>query len=336
MTELLDIYTRLSKQALGNYTTLGDNVCVSKATGLSLGEHCEARKQYCFLYHNQCKCFECRSMILAGETILSSGICVLSQVFKRAFPSSEYHSYHAKRRLLHMPIVFIHVGKPASGCSELLLMELILGANYRKVAEFLNARFGTQSTEATPNLTRSELQDLLAFAQSDRERECIRVAAFKASGLSSTAARKQWGLQNMTKRVDRVQKYIGETQDMRMCIEDLGSTGEKAILQTYGIRGTSDDESSDDSDISCEDDDSPSHTILPSSVVVPSKEIILKMLSESQYNWFEFLDQYGCDELSEEELECVFSKLMEGTSLNAHHKELLEQDDLEVKEKQLP
>ncbi len=55
--KLLDIYNRWSKQVLGNYTTLGD-VCVSKVTGLTLGEYYEFHKQYWFQYHNQQTCFE--------------------------------------------------------------------------------------------------------------------------------------------------------------------------------------------------------------------------------------------------------------------------------------
>ena len=83
MTELLNIYySKLSTQAIGNYTRLGDNVCASKVTDLSLSE---VRRQYCLLCHDQQKCFQWRSMVQAGQMILSGGISVLAHVFKTAF-----------------------------------------------------------------------------------------------------------------------------------------------------------------------------------------------------------------------------------------------------------
>ena len=55
----------------------------------------------------------------------------------------DYHSSHAKQRLLQMLVAVIHVGAPTSGCSELLVMELIQGVDYQKFAYFLNARCST-------------------------------------------------------------------------------------------------------------------------------------------------------------------------------------------------
>lgn len=336
MTELLNIYSKLSTQ-VGDYTKLGDDgiVCVSKVTDLSLAEYCEVRTQYCLLRHDQQKCFECRSLVRAGQMILSDGICSLAQVFKTAFPCIDYHSSHAKQRLLQMPVAVFRVGAPTSGRSELLVMELVQGVDYQKLALFLNARCSPTSTKATPNLTKCELKQLLSFSQSDRERESIRFAVYKASGLSVTAARKLWGLENMTERVKRVTECIEETHSIRMCIEDLAKARDRAVLHSYGIT-LSGDESSDDSDSSCESSDDtfyqnqpslPSDTpSLPPSDMpsLPSDEVILKVLSESQFNWLEFLDRFDCDE-SSEALEQVFSKLMEATVLNVHQKELLQQ-----------
>ena len=42
-------------------------------------------------------------------------------------------------------------------------------------------------------MTKDHLGQLLALAQSDRERECIKYAVFKTSGLSASAARKFYG-----------------------------------------------------------------------------------------------------------------------------------------------
>ena len=92
-------------------------------------------KEYCFLHHDQEKCFDCRSMIEAGQMILESGICALAHVFKASFPLSKYHSSHAKQRLMQMPIA-IRIGHPTSGSSEVMVMELTQAIDYEKVAFF--------------------------------------------------------------------------------------------------------------------------------------------------------------------------------------------------------
>lgn len=48
-------------------------------------------------------------MITAGEMILKYGIVLTSDVFKTAFLTVTYHSVNAKRRLLQMPVIAIHV-----------------------------------------------------------------------------------------------------------------------------------------------------------------------------------------------------------------------------------
>ena len=40
------------------------------------------------------------------------------------------------------------------------------------------------------------------FAQSDRERECIRYAIFKTSGVTQTEAKRLFGFENMSFRSD--------------------------------------------------------------------------------------------------------------------------------------
>lgn len=44
-------------------------------------------------------------------------------------------------------------------------------------------------------MSKLELKELLKLAQSDRERESLCYVVYKASGISATAARKQYGLE---------------------------------------------------------------------------------------------------------------------------------------------
>ena len=95
---------------------------------------------------------------------------------------------------------------------------------------FLNARCSNATTKTPPNLSKCELKQLLSLAQSDRERECIRFAAYKASGLSATGARKHWGMVNEAQRVKQISECIEETRDIRMCVDDLAESQSRLLM----------------------------------------------------------------------------------------------------------
>ena len=48
-------------------------------------------------------------MIQAAEIVLKDGIFSMATVFKTVFPNVTYHTLNAKRHLLQMPIVAIHI-----------------------------------------------------------------------------------------------------------------------------------------------------------------------------------------------------------------------------------
>ena len=50
------------------------------------------------------------------------------------------------------------------------------------------------------HMTKDHLGQLLSLAQTDRERECIKYAVFKTSGLSASAAWKFYGFSDMIRR----------------------------------------------------------------------------------------------------------------------------------------
>lgn len=76
---------------------------------------------------------------------------------------------------------------------------------------------------------------LLNLAQSPRERECLRVAIVKASGISSSKARRIYGFEKMDKRIVVVEESLSEAQRIREAVNDLAQSQDKALLQMYGI-----------------------------------------------------------------------------------------------------
>ena len=113
------------------------------------------------------------------------------------------------------------------------------------------------ATKATSSqtLSKSKLQNLLTLAQSDRERELVRYTAFKISGLTASAARRQYGFDNMSERTARVEACIKEYLHIRESINSLSEDQEAATMQLLGINDSGTDGSLE-TDSSGEQDDS--------------------------------------------------------------------------------
>ena len=79
------------------------------------------------------------------------------------------------------------------------------------------------------------MKALLGLAQSDRERELIRYSVFKASGVSSTTARKSFGFEQMNHRAKCVESALEEARCIHEAVEDLARTQDKALLLAMGF-----------------------------------------------------------------------------------------------------
>ena len=128
-------------------------------------------------------------------------------------------------------------------------MEFVKDLDYEKVIGFLNREFAKSSERKM--LSKADLNGILKLAQSDRERETIRYAVYKASGITPNQAQKHFGFDNMSSRASEVEKCIAEAQEIRAAIDDLADSQDKALLATYGIvdeddSSTSETDSSDE------------------------------------------------------------------------------------------
>lgn len=92
------------------------------------------------MYHVQQKCTECTQMIQAAKLVLTHGLCPLSVVFKSSFSYVTYTSATAKCKLLQMPLAAITLGGPASGKSEVYLLEAVEGLDYPHLIKFLESK----------------------------------------------------------------------------------------------------------------------------------------------------------------------------------------------------
>lgn len=180
--------------------------------------------------------------------------------------------------------------------------------------------------EPSRGVEKSEVKALLGLAQSDREKEVIRYSVFKASGLTPTAARKQFGFERMHERSERVQECIQEAQNIREAIDKLAAVQDHALLMSMGFSAPSTSESEAD----LETDIEPSTSLTPSTTssvtTMPSFDALHEVLKNGHYNWFvlaDYLEQESPDCNLESHLN-TFHKTMADVPLSAVNKELLE------------
>jgi hypothetical protein len=76
-----------------------------------------------------------------------------------------------------------------------LLLEFFSQVNYTKMCLVINSMAKSIPGNDRSAIEKSTLQALLSMAQSDRERETLRYVVYKASGLTSTRARKLYGFE---------------------------------------------------------------------------------------------------------------------------------------------
>ena len=69
----------------------------------------------------------------------------------------------------------------------------------------------------------------------DRQRECIRLTAFLASGLSAIAARKHFGLEKLHERWEKFEKVIAETSEIREAFNEFAEVQTEGALAQRGI-----------------------------------------------------------------------------------------------------
>jgi len=145
-------------------------------------------------------------------------------------------------------------------------------------------------------LLKSAVKLLLSIAQSDREWECIRVAIYKASGITPTEARRKFGFQNMETHASAVDKATQEAEIVSKATDDLAKIQDKALPATFGIEPASESDSSES-----EGEDMPEIAGMP---VEDSSELLgggrenrvdlddlVPLMKQSGFNWFEFFDK---------------------------------------------
>ncbi len=267
---------------------------VSLVEDLSLSDYVRAREAHCSRFHRS-PCVNCERMLRVAQLVLTEGYCSLYPAFSIVSPGVKYTAETARRKLLQMPLVAVRLGNPNKGNSFTILLEYCHGVDYSRLSLVVDGVAGSLATQSPQGIDKNCVKMLLSLAQSDRERECLRYAIFKASGMSATRARHQYGFERMTERSAQVEQAIAEVQQIRETVDDIARMQNKALLASFGIKQVL---NSDSSDSSCDEteheDESISLNLSPDIL-----ELCKKTLSQSSFNWFELQEvleaEVGCD-----------------------------------------
>ena len=180
-----------------NYVTLipkkSDIVYTTIIRNLTLKEYIYARSVKCRTCHSS-SCVLCDSLLKVAKLVESLGYLKLSEAYRLSFPTRSYKTEAASQCFLQMPLACVRVGIPIEGRSAWYLFPFVEGVDYDKFVAFSESLCVTKSSSS---IGRPDIKALLGLAQSDRERELIRYSVFKASGSTPTAARKNFGFDNI-------------------------------------------------------------------------------------------------------------------------------------------
>jgi len=184
------------------------------------------------------------------------------------------------RRHLQMPLVSVGIGNPATGNSFTILIEHCHGVDYSKISLVLDGLPSPCANQNPQGLEKGCVKILLSLATSDCEGEVMIYAIFKASEMSATRARHQYGFEHMVEHSAWVQEAIVETQQIHEAVEDNAKIQDKALLASFGIEQSS--SSSDETDLDEEQVSTSLDELSPSLL-----DLCKRTLAQSNYNWFE-------------------------------------------------
>lgn len=233
------IYIEQSKNNLSDYISLEDNIYISKFEGLTLREYVNARTSICAnlhkLHSNKCL-HNCEGLLKVANIVIKEGFVKLKHAAELCSPNVKCTSAHARRKLLQ-----IGIGSIPEGTFCLYLVEKQSSAALYVLQSLIKETYMKKTTRK--GLTKEEMKMLLNLTESESERNRLKYAVVKSTGLSSTKAKAMYGFDEMTHKISDVEKAMAEACALRQAIEDIAKTKEKSLGLSEGGESESDTES---------------------------------------------------------------------------------------------
>ena len=93
---------------------------------LTLNEFVVVRKLFCKLHHRDTtpeECSRCHPLICLSERICSEGICELPSLYREVFPTLQYQSDKAVRKLMQLPVAIFKLEFSGPGSQRLCVRD---------------------------------------------------------------------------------------------------------------------------------------------------------------------------------------------------------------------
>ena len=323
------------KLCLSNHDFIKENIYISRFEGLTLTEYVHARSVVCSRNHKK-PCKVCEGMIRVANEIIEKGVMKLSDAFKLCSPHVKYKSVQARRKLLQMPLSVVAIGSFKEGTLCLYLLKKFKPANW-SIIQAIMSKVNT-SKKYPIELSKTEVKKLLDLAESESERERLKYAVVKSSGISNSKAKTVYGFCDMGDKKSKVEQAMEEACAIKNAIENIANIKDKVLLQSFGIYETSESEKSDsetDSDTDTDNTDfakdqpctsSKLPTIKETADSVPNSlgfQDLCDVLRKCDLNWFYFIREVNhTAHLIPKDLEKLFDFSKQFASLGFSEQEI--------------
>ena len=192
-------------------------------------------------------CAECIKLISAAKCILTENVVKLQSVYVEQFlnKGSKYKTDKAVKRLMQLPVVVFPVKEHQRVTLYVTESE---GLNCSKVQILIQNLLEMQEKKAS-DLSKATLSIICDLASSEVDKKLIKYTALISSGISSTQARKLYGISESTKLKTEVSQALAAASEIQEAVNKLSSVKEKCVLESLGIidEEYSSDESQDES-----------------------------------------------------------------------------------------
>ncbi len=233
----VSIYREQTKRPFYKYRKCNDGVDLSIFEGLTLSEYIQAKKRVCDQKHSAL-CTGCCGMLKVADKVLSEGLAELKEAYSRSSSKIPYKSCQAKRKLLKMPLVCLHVSN--NYMSKLFLVDKMSNI------EMWKSVLPRLLPKKKDSLSKQTFKTLLSLCTSDEERKRLKYAVTQSSGISNTALRNKLGWEDMRSNNHDVKQAMKE---MKCCVKKLAHLEDKQMTCLLGISDEETEQNTDEDDL---------------------------------------------------------------------------------------
>ena len=220
---------------------------------MKLTDYIKVASFVCDQTHGQCgEGCSSQGLLKVARHIEKEGFMYLKEAFVLSSPGKVYSALHARQKLLQMPLVAVAIGNHQKGTRRLVLVQKQQFVNYKIFQSLLTKLTEDLKSEC---FSKDQMKKLLCLAESEVERERLRFAVVKSSGMTNEKARAVYDFRDMDKRCHQILDAADKAQAIKECMLKLVHLKDKGLLRSFGIEDSVSEESETESETDTEEED---------------------------------------------------------------------------------